>query len=117
MLEKAGLNPDTILNTSYNFERVPYCSIPLPQPKQMLPEDSEVAQRLFIVCQPSGIPDKVLRDAFCRMGNLIDVYLLPGEWSLTKGVGGGKGGGAHVMTPDKVPIRSVGWTFLLMCYF
>ncbi|XP_078320418.1 RNA-binding protein 45-like isoform X1 [Crassostrea virginica] len=77
VLEKAGLNPDTILNTSYNFERVPYCSIPLPQPKQMLPEDSEVAQRLFIVCQPSGIPDKVLRDAFCRMGNLIDVYLLP----------------------------------------
>lgn len=99
MLEKAGLNPDTILNTSYNFERVPYCSIPLPQPKQMLPEDSEVAQRLFIVCQPSGIPDKVLRDAFCRMGNLIDVYLLPGEWSLTKGVGVGKGGGGTCNDP------------------
>ncbi|XP_052683190.1 RNA-binding protein 45-like [Crassostrea angulata] len=77
VLEKAGLNPDTILNTSYNFERVPYCSIPLPPPKQMMPEDTEVAQRLFIVCQPSGIPEKVLRDAFCRMGNLIDVYLLP----------------------------------------
>lgn len=77
VLEKAGLNPDTILNTSYNFERVPYCSIPLPPPKQMMPEDTEVAQRLFIVCQPSGISEKVLRDAFCRMGNLIDVYLLP----------------------------------------
>ncbi|XP_048754378.1 RNA-binding protein 45-like isoform X2 [Ostrea edulis] len=77
VLEKAGLNPETILNNSYNFERVPYCSIPLPPPKQMLPEDSDVAQRLFVVCQPSGIPEKVLRDAFCRMGNLIDVYLLP----------------------------------------
>lgn len=77
VLERAGLNPETILNTSYNFERVPYCSIPLPPPKQMLPEDTDVAQRLFIVCQPSGIPEKVLRDAFCRMGHLIDVYLLP----------------------------------------
>lgn len=83
MLEKAGLNPDTILNTSYNFERVPYCSIPLPPPKQMMPEDTEVAQRLFIVCQPSGISEKVLRDAFCRMGNLIDVYLLPGKKRVT----------------------------------
>ncbi|KAJ8313831.1 hypothetical protein KUTeg_008392 [Tegillarca granosa] len=61
------------------MERVPYCSIPLPFPQPMRPEDTEVIQRLFIVCQPSGIQEKVLRDAFCRFGNLIDVYLLPAK--------------------------------------
>ncbi|KAK3103354.1 hypothetical protein FSP39_018679 [Pinctada imbricata] len=79
VLEKAGFNPETILNTKYNFERVPYCSIPLPQVQPMLPEDAQTSQRLFIVCQPSGIPEKILRDAFCRFGGLIDVYLLPAK--------------------------------------
>ncbi|XP_033763032.1 RNA-binding protein 45-like isoform X2 [Pecten maximus] len=86
ILEKAGINPDRVLTGNSgagigavggDMERVAYTSIPLPYPQSMKPEDTEVVQRLFIVCQPSGIPEKVLRDAFCRFGNLIDVYLLP----------------------------------------
>lgn len=80
ILEKAGINPDRVLGgqqTGNDTERVGYCPIPLPTPKKMLPDDTPVAKRLFIVCQPSGTPEKILRDAFCRMGNLIEVYLLP----------------------------------------
>ncbi|VDI41526.1 Hypothetical predicted protein [Mytilus galloprovincialis] len=80
ILENAGINPDRVLGgqqASQDTERVGYCPIPLPPPKKMLPDDTPVAKRLFIVCQPSGTPEKILRDAFCRMGNLIDVYLLP----------------------------------------
>ena len=80
-MEKAGINPDRVLGgqqTGNDTERVGYCPIPLPTPKKMLPDDTPVAKRLFIVCQPSGTAEKILRDAFCRMGNLIEVYLLPG---------------------------------------
>ena len=61
------------------MERARYTSIPLPPPKPMRPDGTDIAQRLFIVCQPSSIPEKVLQDAFCRFGDLIDVYLLPGK--------------------------------------
>jgi hypothetical protein len=55
-LEKAGINPDRVLGgqqTGNDTERVGYCPIPLPTPKKMLPDDTPVAKRLFIVCQPS----------------------------------------------------------------
>lgn len=35
-----------------------------------------VFNRCFIVCTPQPPPIYALRDAFCRMGNLIDVYML-----------------------------------------
>ncbi|KAK6166627.1 hypothetical protein SNE40_023275 [Patella caerulea] len=60
-------------------ERVQYCNIPLPLPQPLRTEDTPVAQRLFIVCQPAAVTERVLRDAFCRFGNLIDVYLLAGR--------------------------------------
>jgi hypothetical protein len=56
-LEKAGINPDRVLGgqqTGNETERVGYCPIPLPTPKKMLPDDTPVAKRLFIVCQQSG---------------------------------------------------------------
>ena len=61
------------------MERVTYCNIKLPLPKPLLPEDSRTAQRLFIVCQPAAVPERILRDAFSRFGNLIEVYLLSGK--------------------------------------
>ena len=88
ILEKAGINPHNLLSSSSNAGSVGdgrrersafYCSIPLPPPQPTVQEDgTNLAQRLFIVCQPSGVSEKVLRDAFCRFGNLIDVYLLSG---------------------------------------
>ena len=96
-LERAGLNPNQFLSPnggmdrdldrggdrgSYSdsgSERVTYCNIPLPLPKQLVPESTALAQRLFIVCQPAAVPDRILRDAFSRFGNLIDVYLLGGN--------------------------------------
>ncbi|BFY97286.1 hypothetical protein BsWGS_00332 [Bradybaena similaris] len=90
ILEKAGINPQNLLNLASSGavgsvgdgrrERVQYCNIPLPPPQPTVPEDGRnLAQRLFIVCQPSGVSERVLKDAFCRFGNLIDVYLLSGR--------------------------------------
>ena len=92
VLQKAGFNPDRFLNTQGSSqererpslseggtERVTYCNIPLPLPKPLVPESSSVAERLFIVCQPAAVPERILRDAFSRFGNLIDVYLLSGK--------------------------------------
>ncbi|KAK7478925.1 hypothetical protein BaRGS_00029792 [Batillaria attramentaria] len=92
LLEKAGINPQAVMATpdssavvigggalDSKLERVNYCNILLPLPKPLVPEESAVAQRLFIVCQPSSVSERVLRDAFSRFGNLIDVYLLPGR--------------------------------------
>lgn len=36
-------------------------------------------RRLFVVCQPDAPPVSALKDIFCRFGNLVDIYLLPGK--------------------------------------
>ena len=41
--------------------------------------DADVAKRCFIVCGPPVPPILAMKDAFCRFGNLIDVYMLPGK--------------------------------------
>ncbi|XP_005103158.1 RNA-binding protein 45 [Aplysia californica] len=92
ILEKAGINPQNLLNLSSasssglgsvgdgRKERVLYCNVSLPPPQPTVQDDGKnLAQRLFIVCQPSGVSERVLKDAFCRFGNLIDVYLLSGR--------------------------------------
>ena len=62
------------------MERVTYCNFPLPLPQPLVPEFTPVAEKLFIVCQPAAVPERILRDAFSRFGGLIDVYLLPGTF-------------------------------------
>ncbi|KAK7110500.1 RNA-binding protein 45-like [Littorina saxatilis] len=94
LLEKAGINPQAVMALANSvgamgttvvgpggnkMERVNYCNILLPLPQPLVPDDSSVAQRLFIVCQPSAVSERVLRDAFSRFGNLIDVFLLSGR--------------------------------------
>ena len=94
ILEQAGINPHSLINFANmgsvgdghgsvgdgRKERVMYCNVALPPPQPTVVEDGKnMAQRLFIVCQPSGVSERVLKDAFCRFGNLIDVYLLSGE--------------------------------------
>lgn len=61
-----------------NRETSNFCSVTLP-PVQPLSKDTTVAQRCFIVCSPHTLPVSVLKQAFCRFGNLIDVYLLSGR--------------------------------------
>jgi len=56
-----------------------YCSVKLPTPQPLAPMDSPVAERLFIVCQPTPPPIYVLKDIFGRFGHLIDVYMLGGR--------------------------------------
>lgn len=79
VLEKAGISPDRILAKEPVLERVRYSNISLPRTQPLRSEDTPVSQRLFIVCQPSAVPELILRDCFCRFGDLIDVYLLSGK--------------------------------------
>ncbi|XP_066591507.1 RNA-binding protein 45 isoform X2 [Prorops nasuta] len=54
-------------------------SVKLPPPQPMASIDADVAKRCFIVCGPPVPPIYAMKDAFCRFGNLIDVYMLPGK--------------------------------------
>lgn len=54
----------------------PFSSVSLPAQKPLADPRSEVAERLFIVCNPTSPGDKALKDVFCRFGDLIDVYML-----------------------------------------
>jgi len=52
-----------------------FCNVDLPPAKPTVKSD-EVAERLFIVCQPAPPPPNVLVDVFSRFGDLIDVFTL-----------------------------------------
>lgn len=39
----------------------------------------DYAGRVFIVCAPRALPPPILLDAFCRFGDLLAVYTLPGK--------------------------------------
>lgn len=54
-----------------------FCSVPLPPKQPMASINSRVAQRCFIVFKPHPLPVDVLKDAFCRFGDLIDVSTFP----------------------------------------
>lgn len=54
-------------------------SLKLPPIQPMASIDADVEKRCFIVCGPPIPPIYAMKDAFCRFGNLIDVYMLPGK--------------------------------------
>ncbi|XP_053602089.1 RNA-binding protein 45-like [Plodia interpunctella] len=56
-----------------------YCSVKLPPQKPLADIDSPLAKRCFLVCKPQPPPMTVLRDIFCRFGDLINVYTLPNK--------------------------------------
>jgi hypothetical protein len=60
------------------MDRPTYCNFNVPHPQPLAPKDAPMAERLFIVSQPDPIPENCLCDLFCRFGNLIDAYFLPG---------------------------------------
>jgi hypothetical protein len=56
-----------------------YCSVELPDRKPFASRDSAIADRLFIVSQPDSFSDEILEDLFCRFGNMIGAYFMPGK--------------------------------------
>uniref|UniRef100_UPI00398E72B6 RNA-binding protein 45 n=1 Tax=Pristiophorus japonicus TaxID=55135 RepID=UPI00398E72B6 len=51
----------------------------VPASQNFAASDSTVRERLFVVFNPTVLPLDVLEDLFCRFGNLIEVYLVPGR--------------------------------------
>ena len=62
--------------------RVRYCNVALPEQKALASRDSPMEQRLFIVSQPERFDESILKDSFCRFGNLIDAYFMPGMFLI-----------------------------------
>jgi len=63
---------------------IPYypVSVELPDRQRMVPKKGAATpykKRLFVKSSPRALPRPVLEDAFCRFGNLFDVYILPGK--------------------------------------
>lgn len=56
-----------------------FCSVSLPPPQPLANSNTRVAQRCFLVFKPVPPPIHILRDAFCRFGDLIDVYTFPNK--------------------------------------
>ncbi|XP_066260581.1 RNA-binding protein 45 [Euwallacea similis] len=77
LIQAAGLNPSAILNLggiSDSNSQI-QCNVNLPDPKPLAGVDEECVARCFIVCT-TPLPNTLLRDVFCRFGNLIEAYLL-----------------------------------------
>ncbi|CAI9556799.1 unnamed protein product [Staurois parvus] len=51
----------------------------LPAYKKKAPSDAHSKERLFVVFNPHPLPQDVAEDVFCRFGNLIEVYIVPGK--------------------------------------
>eukprot|EP00092_Neocalanus_flemingeri_P028795 GFUD01031260.1.p1 GENE.GFUD01031260.1~~GFUD01031260.1.p1 ORF type:complete len:452 (+),score=84.05 GFUD01031260.1:91-1446(+) len=74
LIKAANLND----NCHYSYDPS-YCSIALPAPQPLAPMDSNIAERLFVVCTPSPPPIYAVKDVFGRFGGLIDFYFLNGK--------------------------------------
>ncbi|XP_044728103.1 RNA-binding protein 45 [Chrysoperla carnea] len=73
LIKAAGLTPEALMSSTGDNS---FCSVNLPPTQPLAPIDAPVEARCFIVCTPHPPPVVVLRDAFCRFGSLIDVYML-----------------------------------------
>ncbi|KAG8432493.1 hypothetical protein GDO86_016946 [Hymenochirus boettgeri] len=51
----------------------------LPSVKKKAPGDAQSKERLFVVFNPHPLSSDVMEDVFCRFGNLIEVYIVPGK--------------------------------------
>ncbi|CAD5120478.1 DgyrCDS9044 [Dimorphilus gyrociliatus] len=61
-----------------SFVRVRYCTFPVPDVRDIVSQ-MECKTRLFIVSKPSSFDNSIMKNLFCRYGNLIDAYFLPGK--------------------------------------
>lgn len=60
-------------------QRDSFCNIALPSIKALAAPNTQCKKRLFIVCITQALPYTILKQAFCRFGDLIEVFLLPGK--------------------------------------
>ncbi|XP_068101537.1 RNA-binding protein 45 [Hyperolius riggenbachi] len=51
----------------------------LPAYKKKASGDAQCKERLFVVFNPQPLPQEIVEDVFCRFGNLLDIYLVPGK--------------------------------------
>ncbi|XP_046742075.1 RNA-binding protein 45 [Diprion similis] len=77
LIQAAGLTAPSVCPLVTGLEHT--VNIKLPPVEPMASIDAEIAKRCFIVCGPPVPPIYAMKDAFCRFGNLIDVYMLPGK--------------------------------------
>lgn len=50
-----------------------------PQKPILNHQNAQCVKKAFFICMPEAISVKLLQDAFCRFGDLINVYLIPGK--------------------------------------
>ncbi|CAH1988318.1 unnamed protein product [Acanthoscelides obtectus] len=75
LIQAAGLSPGIILSEKNQKDELMYsCTVKLPPVEPLV--TGECVARCFIVCNPYALSQNVLRDIFCRYGNLIDVYMV-----------------------------------------
>lgn len=63
--------------TATSSTRDSFCNISLPPQRPLVPS-ATCKKRLFIVCR-QALPYNILKQAFCRFGDLIEVFLLPAK--------------------------------------
>jgi len=89
LLQQAGIGvggpiaPSRSQGPTYGNDRqsMVYSGLSLPERRPFAPQDAPIVERLFIVSNPDVFDDKILEDVFCRFGNMIGAYFMPGWWS------------------------------------
>ncbi|XP_017773921.1 PREDICTED: RNA-binding protein 45 isoform X2 [Nicrophorus vespilloides] len=76
VIQNVVLTPGTRIALSPHSDISEICSVQLPEPQALASIDADTAARCFIVCTPPPPSQAILKDLFCRFGNLIEVYLL-----------------------------------------
>lgn len=78
-LIKAATSGPGMRETKSEGHSTDFCSVHLPPPQPLASSNSRVAQRCFLVFKPHPPPVAILKDAFCRFGDLIDVSTFPNK--------------------------------------
>lgn len=75
LIQAAGFSKDT-LSAAIGDDDLFSSSVKLPDKKLLSSADTKTVSRCFIVCSQPPPSPTLLKDIFCRFGNLIEVYLL-----------------------------------------
>lgn len=78
-LIKAATSGPTLKDSKSEVHQENFCSVSLPPLQPLASSNSRVAQRCFLVFKPHPPPVAMLKDAFCRFGDLIDVSTFPNK--------------------------------------
>lgn len=76
LIQAAGFSTDVLTRSTSDQKDDFSCSVKLPDTKQLCSADTKIVARCFIVCSQPPLSPSLLKNVFCRFGNLIEVYLL-----------------------------------------